>query len=94
MEDEEKEAWRKHADDMEKMRQRRRWQFRQAAKELRDLGFEIKEVSQFQYRINEAIDIFPSNKRYHDLTKNIRGDIRGQSFANFIRSYFGIISKV
>jgi DNA-binding ferritin-like protein (Dps family) len=85
-----KEQWKEHEDEMNKMRSRRRYQFREIVREFRKMGFDVKEVSQFQYRFNDAIDIYPSNKRYHDLTKNVRGDIRGKSFNQFLREYFGL----
>lgn len=82
--------WENHQEDMNKMRNRRRFQFREVIKEFRDLGFEVKEISPFQFRFNESVDIYPSNKRYHDLIKNIRGDIRDKTFGQFLREFFGL----
>jgi hypothetical protein len=75
---------------MTKMRNRRRYQFHQVVSEFKKLGFDIKKISDYQFRFNDSIDIYPSNKRYHDLIKNIRGDIRGKTFNQFIRDYFGL----
>jgi epoxyqueuosine reductase QueG len=75
---------------MNKMRGRRRYQFLEIINEFKELGFDIKEITEYQFRINDCLDIFPSNKRYHDITKNVRGDIRGSSFNQFIRNYFGL----
>ena len=90
MNDEEKQAWRKHAKEMENMRNTRRFQFRQVIREFEAMGFEVKEVSQYQYRFNDCIDIFPSNRRYHDLKTHKRGDIRDKNFNQFLREYFGL----
>jgi len=90
MEDQEKEMWRGHKEDMKKMRDSRRAQFHETIIELRNAGFEVVEITPFQYRINECLDIYPQNKRYHDIIKNERGDIRGIKFSDFVRKYFGI----
>lgn len=82
--------WKEHNDNMNKMRGRRRYQFLEIINEFKELGFDIKEITEYQFRINDCLDIFPSNKRYHDITKNVRGDIRGSSFNQFIRNYFGL----
>ena len=84
------EDWKAHAEDMNKMRDRRRFQFREVIRNFRKMGFEVKEISPFQFRFNEGIDIYPSNKRFHDLTRHVRGDIRGKSFDQFLREFFGI----
>jgi len=75
---------------MNKMRERRRLVFLDTIDEFKGLGFDIKTITEYQFRINDCLDIFPSNKRYHDLTKNVRGDIRGKTFNQFIRNYFGL----
>ena len=94
MNDDEKKAWKDHAEQMDNMRRRRRDQFWQVIKDFRRMGFEVKEISPFQFRVNESIDIYPSNKKYHDLKKNERGDIRGKNFDTFLRGYFGLKTNV
>ena len=94
MNDEEKQAWREHADKMTNMRNRRRSQFGEVIREFENMGFEVKEVSRFQYRFNDCVDIFPSNKRYHDLKTHKRGDIRGKGFNQFLRDYFGLATNL
>ena len=82
--------WKQHKKDMTNMRRRRQSDFRDVIKEFRRMGFEVRELTPFQYRFNECIDIYPANKRFHDLKNNVRGDIRGKKFSNFLRSYFGL----
>jgi DNA-binding ferritin-like protein (Dps family) len=86
----EKEMWKAHKREVNIMRKKRSSQFRDIIKEFRELGFEVKELNQFQFRFNGIIDIYPSNKRFHDLKNNIRGDIRGKNFNDFLRSYFNL----
>lgn len=90
MNDDEKKAWKDHAEQMDNMRQRRRWQFKQVIREFERMGFVVEEISPFQYRFNDSVDVYPSNKRYHDLIKKVRGDIRGKTFEQFLRDYFGL----
>lgn len=84
------EFWRQHAKDMNAMRNRRRYQFRGDVQELRNVGFDVKEISAFQFRINDRLDIFPSNKRFHDIKTMKRGDIGNGRFCEFVKEYFGI----
>jgi len=90
MENETTELWRDHANDMKIMRDRRRLQFDKAVRSLKRAGFEVKRMSEYQYRINDCLDIYPSNKRFHDLRTKERGDIRGIGFGSFVRQRFGI----
>jgi DNA-binding ferritin-like protein (Dps family) len=88
-----KEQWKEHAKKMKNMRRRRCFQFKEVIKELRDLGFTVVEVSHHQYRINDALDIFPANKMYHDRVKRERGKVEGQDLRCFIRQYFGLLTN-
>ena len=90
MDDEEKQMWKDHKKEVELMRKKRRAQFRDTISEFQKLGFEVKEVTPFQFRFNDAVDIYPSNKLYHNLKTNVRGDIRGISYTKFLRQFFGL----
>jgi hypothetical protein len=90
MNDDEKQAWRDHAKQMNNMRNARRYQFKEVIADFERMGFEVKEVSPFQYRFNDCVDIFPSNKRFYDLKTRERGDIRGKNLNQFLREYFGL----
>jgi hypothetical protein len=35
--------------------------------------YEVQRLTQYQYRINGVIDIYPVNKRWHDLRNQERG---------------------
>lgn len=75
-EDEVSEMWRQHDAEMKTMRERRRIQFDKIVESLRLQGYSIRHVSPYQIRINEMLDIYPSNKRWHFLGDNSRGDLR------------------
>lgn len=40
---------------------------------LRDYGFEVVRVNEYQYRIDDAIDLYPTRGRYHILSSGQRG---------------------
>jgi hypothetical protein len=85
-----REYWDNHKKQMKIMRDKRRDELSMALRNLRSAGFEIKTITPHQFRINECLDIYPANKRYHDVIKNKRGDIRGVRFEDFVKNYFGI----
>lgn len=40
---------------------------------LRVLGYEIREFTSYQFRIEGVLDVYPVNRRWHDIKKNKRG---------------------
>ena len=88
MDEKEKQNWDEHKKKMKQMREQRRELFGDVViKELEGLGYRIREMSPFQFRINDRLDIYPSNKRYHDIREFKRGDIRGTTFVGFVKQY-------
>jgi hypothetical protein len=44
---------------------------------LRSMGYQLEDKNNgYQVRINGVLDIYPQNKRYHDLKANRRGDYK------------------
>lgn len=70
----------------------RRDEFRRVMKELRGLGFEVKEVAPFTYRIADWIDVCPATKTFYDLKTKERGEIKGLKMSSFIKKRLGIIN--
>lgn len=56
--------------------------------ELRDEGFDIKALTQFQYRVNGRLDIYPVWGKWHDIKHNKRGKFTGISTKEFVRRFF------
>lgn len=93
MTNETREKWKNHKEKMENMRRRRRSQFYEVIKTFRRLGFEVEEVSKYQFRFNGGIDIFPSNRGYRDLVNHKSGRIeKEKTFEAFLREHFGLIA--
>ena len=55
-------------------------------KVLEGKGFEVKKFTDYQYRINKVLDIFPTSQYYHDIKNNKRGDYR--NLIGFVESFF------
>jgi len=58
---------------------------------LTKLGYEIKALSDYQFRVNGILDIYITNHRYHDLRNNERGDY--ESLTSFVKSKIGELEK-
>jgi len=90
---EEKALFKIHNDSMKRMREKRRLLFENIVGEIEKLGFKVRKINAFQYRINERLDIFPSNKKYLDIKIYKGGSIRGIKFSDFIVKYFNDIKE-
>ncbi len=59
--------------------------------QLIEEGFTVKKLTDYQYRVNEVLDIYPTNAKYHDIKRNKRGSFRGQNVCMFVRKFFKTI---
>ena len=50
---------------------------------------EIKKLTPYQVRICGALDIFPTNRKYHDIKNQTRGEY--QNLDNFLKTFFKLI---
>lgn len=67
------ELWREIRDDARKHKSKNRGNFSDVLNQLR-LNHTIKEMNPgMQYRVDSAIDLYPSNKKYHILKTGQRG---------------------
>jgi hypothetical protein len=44
---------------------------------LQEHGYKLTRLSPFQWRVNDRLDLFPTNRKYHDTFNNERGDWQG-----------------
>lgn len=52
---------------------------------LRKMGFKVEQKTEYQYRINGYLDIYPIHNRYHDIKLNKRGGFR--NVISFVKGY-------
>ena len=50
--------------------------------------FEVRELTPYQWRINECLDVFPKNRLYHDIKQNKRGGYR--DVLSFVEGFFRV----
>jgi hypothetical protein len=53
---------------------------------LREQGFIIEKKTDFHFRINNVLDVWPTHNRWHDLANNKRGGTK--DLAKFIEEFF------
>ncbi len=41
--------------------------------EMQEHGYTVERLSPYQWRVNERLDLYPTNRKYHDIIKNERG---------------------
>jgi len=80
------EFWRDIKSSRDEYKQKNMEEFEEALKLLQGTEKTITKLSDYQYRFNNCLDIYPTNKKYHDLIKNKRGKIRGD-IINFIKQW-------
>mgnify|MGYP006921294814 CR=1 FL=1 len=44
------------------------------ADRLVSLGYNVKRFTEYQFRVNDRVDVYPVNRRWHDIKENKRGD--------------------
>lgn len=70
--------------DAQKKRRKERLPVRQQEIEaLKELGYEVKKITEFQFRINDTYDLYPIHNRWHNIKTQKRGG--AQNLAEFIK---------
>lgn len=59
--------------------------------ELEELGYTVERKTEYQFRINGVLDIYPTNAKFHNIKTGKRGSFAGQNLATFVRRYLGEI---
>lgn len=81
------EMWKKHRRAQQQRRAERLPKRVDYLMELKKEGFEIQQLTEYQFRVNRVLDIYPIHHRYHDIKKNRRGGF--PHLQNFVRQFFG-----
>ena len=86
MDNENKEIWAEHK-RAQKVRRTERLPVRTAAiLALKKSNFKIRKLSDYQFRINERLDLYPIHNRYHDIKTKERGGYGG--VRKFVMKFF------
>lgn len=81
-------------------RRKRREEQRADIRALEREGFTIEQFKQnsvaevFHIRVDKRLDLYLSNKRWHDLMTGDRGEYEDQGLAEFVREFFDNLSPL
>lgn len=56
--------------------------------ELARAGYTVRKITPYQFRIDDRLDVYPTNARWHDIKTGKRGGFEGKNLARFVRTYF------
>ena len=82
------EMWRSHRHEMQERRSDRRSRRTMDILALADRGFTVRELTPYHFRINEALDLYPTCNRYHNLKTQRRGGY--QTVAMIVAAELGV----
>ena len=54
---------------------------------LRFAGYDVKELTPYQFRVEGRLDIYPTNACWHDIETKERGSFSGKNLKEFVVSY-------
>ena len=66
--------WKDYGDIQQKRRRGRLQTGMREIVRLREFGYSVERKTDFQWRVNEEVDLYPIHKRYHVLRTGKRGD--------------------
>lgn len=67
------EAWREYHRAQQQRRADRLGPRTDEILALRKKGYTVRQFTEYQFRIDDALDLFPIHKRYHVLKTGVRG---------------------
>lgn len=76
MASEDGELFKKMREEQQKRRKERLPERTNEILSLKDSGYTVVKITDYQYRINGLVDIYPIHRRYHILKTNKRGEYR------------------
>lgn len=82
------EDFKEHNEQVRRQKQEQRDRRVPQLLELQGEGFQIKKLTEFQYRVNDRLDIYPTWAKWHDIKLNKRGTFSGINIKQFIRRFF------
>lgn len=62
---------------------------------LSSFGLTVRRITDYQYRINEALDLYPVHRRFHNFRTQERGTYSagGRAFESFVRRQLAAARK-
>jgi hypothetical protein len=82
----ETEFWRGYREEQRKRRAARLPKRTEALLALRAEGYEIEKKTEYHFRVNGRLDVWPTHNRYHDIRTGKRGGY--PDIVRFIKRFF------
>ncbi len=79
------EMWRAVHQDQARHRAAKRERLATGIQGLAAKGYTVKTITEFQFRIDGTLDLYPTRKRYHHLKTQARGSWGGESALEICR---------
>jgi len=76
------EDWQQYKEEQKERRHERLPIRQKEIEDLATLGYNVKKLTEYQYRINDTFDLYPIHNRWHNLKNNKRGGVA--NLAQFI----------
>lgn len=67
------DEWKEYRDEQKQRRQERLPVRQREIEKLSELGYSVVKLTEYQFRVNGAIDLYPIHRRYHILKSGSRG---------------------
>ena len=67
------EDWQQYKEEQKERRQKRLPIRQKEIEDLVKLGYNVKKLTEYQYRVNDTFDLYPIHNRWHNLKNNKRG---------------------
>ena len=68
------EAWTEYKDEQRERRAARLEKRTEQILSLREKGYKVHRFTDYQYRINDAVDLYPTHNLFHDLKTGVRNN--------------------
>lgn len=68
------EAWGEYKDEQRERRAARLEKRTEQILSLREKGYKVHRFTDYQYRINDAVDLYPTHNLFHDLKTGVRNN--------------------
>jgi hypothetical protein len=79
------ELWKEYREDQKERRLERLPIRVNQIMSLIEFGYKVEKKTEYQFRINDIIDVYPIHNSFHDITKNKRGGYK--DVIQFVKKY-------
>ncbi len=75
------------------IREKQREKRTKAIEGLSVAGYKVRKLTEYQYRINDRLDIYPTWAKWHDIKTGARGEFKGKRVIEFVDEFFDEIKS-